>query len=416
MAHLELTDHRSPARRLLANRSVMLLWGGESISYFGDAFFNLAVVWTVYASTGSALQTALIQVVWQLSDALFAPIAGVVADRWDRTRIMVWTNLLAAVTVGGLALVVASSGMRLWAALVTIFLVNCLTTFLRPARASILPSLVDRALFSTMLGWFSTTREVATLLGTATAGVVVAAVGAVWALFIDALSFLVLTSLVALARLPGRAASSSPADARRETMLGDIREGWRVITERPIVHTLVWLSVLFNVASFMGPLYPQLVDERLNAGAAAFGMLGAASAAAAIAAGASAGVIERRFGAGRTVAWGWGVAGVSTVGVALSTSLPLTIALDAVNAFGITVGSVASGALSTLLIPEEYRGRTFGITRSLSVMAIPPSALAGGWLADRIGVLPLFVFGGLYMFVLAILAWSNPQMRSARIA
>lgn len=415
MEHRELTDQRSPARRLLTNRPVMLLWGGEAISYVGDAFFNLAVVWTVHASTGSALQTALIQVVWQVSDALFGPIAGVVADRWDRQRIMVWTNLLAAVVVGGLALVATLSGMRLWAALLAIFLINCLTTFLRPARASVLPAIVDRTLFSTVLGWFSTTRELAGLVGSAAAGVVVAAVGVVWALLIDAVSFLVLTGLVALAHLPGHPPPSPPNDSKRDSLWSSLRDGWQVIAERPIVHAIVRLSVLVNVASFMGPLYPVLVDERLNAGAAAFGVLGAASAAAALVAGATAGAIERRLGAGQTLAWGWGVSGVSTVGVALSTSLPLTIALDAVNAFGITVGSVASGALSTLLIPDQYRGRTFGIIRSLSVMAIPPSAVIGGWLADIVGALPLFVFGGLYMLGLALLAWSKPEIRSARI-
>jgi MFS transporter, DHA3 family, macrolide efflux protein len=393
----------------------MLLWGGESISHFGDAFFNIAVVWTVYASTGSALQTAMIQVVWQLSDALFGPIAGVIADRWDRKRIMVWTNLLAAVVVGALAVVVALSDMRLWAALGAIFLINCLTTFLRPARASVLPSIVDRTLFTTVLGWFSTTREVATLLGQAAAGMIIAAAGVVWALVIDGLSFLALTGMVAMLRLPPHPSSLATTDSKREALSRDLRESWQVIAERPVVRALVWLSVLVNVAAFMGPLYPQLVDERLDAGATAYGVLSAASVAAAIVAGAAAGRIERRFGAGPTVAWGWAVAGICILGVAFSTSLPLTVVLDAMNAFGLTVSGVASGALSTLLIPDQYRGRTFGIIRSLSVVAIPPSALLGGWLADMFGVMPLFAFGGLYMLALAGLAWIKPELRSARI-
>ncbi len=415
MEHVEATSEQSPARRLLTNRPVMLLWGGESISYFGDAFFNLAVGWTVYASTGSSLKTALIQVVWQLSDALFGPIAGVVADRADRKRIMIWTNLLAAVVVGTLGLVIAVSGIRLWAALGAVFLINCLTTFLRPARASVLPEIVDRALYTRVLGWFSMTREVATLLGQAIAGVVVATAGIVWALLVDALSFLVLTGLVALVRIPRHPASPPTTDSKRAALWHDLREGWQVITDRPVVRSLVWLSVLVNVAAFMGPLYPQLVDERLHAGAAALGVLGAASAAAGIVAGAVSGAIERRFGAGRTVAWGWAVAGTSILGIAFSTSLPLTVVLDALAAFGITVSGIAGGALSMLLIPEQYRGRTFGIIRSLSVVAIPPSALLGGWLADMLGVLPLFAFGGTFMLALAAVAWFNSRLRSARI-
>lgn len=405
----------SPFRQVIGNRPVLLLWSGESISYFGDALFNIAVVWAVYASTGSALQTALIQVVWQLSDALFGPIAGVVADRWDRKRIMVWTNLLAAVVVGVLSLIITISGMQLWAALGAIFLINCLTTFLRPARASVLPTLVDRTLFTTVLGWFSMSREVATLLGQAVAGVIIAVAGIGWALTVDALSFLILAALVALLRIPQHRVHSPGRGAMRDGIWHDLREGWQVIADQPVVRALVWLSVLVNVASFLGPLYPRLVDERLNAGAAAFGILSATSVAAAIAAGAVAGPIERRFGAGRTVAGGWALAGIATVGVGFSTVLPLTVILDGVNAFGITISGVASGALSTLLIAEQYRGRTFGIIRSLSVLAIPPSALLGGWLADKVGVLPLFTFGGLYLVAVAGLAWRNAEVRSAHV-
>ncbi len=83
----------SSYRRLLGNRTLMLLWGGETVSIFGDAFFNLAVLWVVYSQSNSAFQTALVGVVWHLSDIVFGPLAGILADRLDRKRIMVATNL-----------------------------------------------------------------------------------------------------------------------------------------------------------------------------------------------------------------------------------------------------------------------------------------------------------------------------------
>jgi MFS family permease len=83
--------------------------------------------------------------------------------------------------------------------------------------------------------------------------------------------------------------------------------------------------------------------------------------------------------------------------------------------FGLTVGSVSMGALVQALIPEDYRGRVWGITGSLAVMAIPLSALIGGWLADILGVAPLFATGGVVIIGVAALAWSNRHMRTARI-
>ncbi len=88
----------------------MLLWSGQSVSYFGDAFFNLAVMWVVWSETQSTLQTAIIQAVWHIPDITFAPLAGVLADRWDRKAIMVTTNVGAAAVVGAVALVVVLVG------------------------------------------------------------------------------------------------------------------------------------------------------------------------------------------------------------------------------------------------------------------------------------------------------------------
>ena len=93
-------------RRLFRNRAFVLLWGGQTVSVFGDAFFNLAVMWVVWSETQSTLQTAIIQAVWHIPDVIFAPLAGVLTDRWDRKAIMVTTSLAAAGVVGAVALLV----------------------------------------------------------------------------------------------------------------------------------------------------------------------------------------------------------------------------------------------------------------------------------------------------------------------
>lgn len=414
----------SAYRRLLRNRALRLLWTGEAVSVFGDAFFNLTVVWVIYAQSRSALQTAIVQVVWQLADFLFGPVAGVLADRWDRKRIMVVTNLLAAAVVGAVAIGVATRGylppVHAYAA---IFALNGLTAFLKPARAALMPAVVGRELLATATGLFSTIRQAVTLLGDALAGAIVAVAGAVWAVAIDALSFVFVALCIAAARLPGHARRAAPVE--REPAKGraallpafrdELRGGWRIMMERPVVRAMVRLGALVNVASFLGPLYPALVGERLHAGAAAYGALGAASVGGAMVGGALAGPLERRWGAGRVLAAGWGVAGACVIGMAASPWLALTLVLAATNACALTAGGVAMGAAMTALVPDEYRGRVAGLTTAVAVVAIPVSALLGGWLADMIGVAPLFSFGGLWILGVAGLAWSDPHVRAARL-
>ena len=87
-------------RSLLKNQTLMLLWSGKAISVIGDAFFDLAVMWVVYVQSQSILQSATVGIIIHLSTAFFSPIAGALADRWDRKAILWVTNVLSAVVIG----------------------------------------------------------------------------------------------------------------------------------------------------------------------------------------------------------------------------------------------------------------------------------------------------------------------------
>jgi RNA polymerase sigma factor (sigma-70 family) len=188
----------------------------------------------------------------------------------------------------------------------------------------------------------------------------------------------------------------------------------RLIADQPVVRAMVWLAMLINVASFLGPLYPALVSQRLHGNAAALGMIEAAGVVGGMG-GALAGVMERRLGAGHLLATGWGLAGACTLGMSVSLWLPMTAALVAAMVFGFTMGSVSMGALTQALIPDIYRGRVWGLTGSLAVISIPFSTLIGGWLADIMGVAPLFAGGGIWIVGVAAMAWFNKHVRTARI-
>ena len=122
-------------------------------------------------------------------------------------------------------------------------------------------------------------------MAAATAGLLIAAAGAVWALAVDAATFLFVSLCVALARLPGRAstaASEAGGWLSARGIAGDLRDGWRRASHYPAVFALLWLGALINVASLVGPLWPALVQERLGGGAEVYGLLLATSAGGAM--------------------------------------------------------------------------------------------------------------------------------------
>jgi MFS transporter, DHA3 family, macrolide efflux protein len=408
-------------RRLFSNRAFVLLWSGQAVSTFGDAFFNLAVLWIVYSQSQSILQTAIVQVVWHLADIIVAPLAGVSADRWDRKRIMVVTNLLAAGIVGVFAAIMSVQGQISPVVIfIAVFCLNSLTAFFVPARYSVMPTVVGRDLLATAGGLFTSAGQVASLAGNALAGVLISTANAVWALVVDAVSFMFVALCIAMAHFPSH--TRSPAHTgvstrlpRHLSIFHDIIDGWRAIATQPIAKALVWLIMLINVTSFLGPLYPALIAERLGGGAAAYGILQAMAVVGGIVGGALAGTIERRFGAGYTLISGWASAGFCTLGIAASVSLPVTIVLEAILVFGLTVGSVSLSALIQAIIPDAYLGRVGGITRAVAVIAIPLSTLIGAWLADILGPVPLFTLGGFWILGVTSLALMNRHIRQARI-
>ena len=107
-----------------------------------------------------------------------------------------------------------------------VFLLNRLNTFSGPAQASLMPEVVGRDLLATAGGLFTTVGNVASLAGSALAGIVVAGVGGAWAVVGDAVSFLVAAVSIMVARLPARTIEISPSPAeKRPSLLREIREG-----------------------------------------------------------------------------------------------------------------------------------------------------------------------------------------------
>ncbi|HLG65470.1 MAG TPA: MFS transporter [Ktedonosporobacter sp.] len=408
--------------RLLRNRSFTLVWSGQTISTLGDTFFNLAVMWVIYAQSGSALQTALISVIWHISSIVFGPFAGAVADRWDRKYIMVMTNAVSALVVGIVAAVILARGMAAPALIfVTVFLINTLNTFLSPARFSIMPEIVGLDLMATASGLSSSAGQVASLIGSALAGIVIFIVGAAWAVAIDAFSFACAAICIAIAHLPLKQ-PISPDDGSRSSfwqeilsLFPTIGEGWKTIAKKPLLRAVMLIAILINVATFMGPLIPALVRQRLHGGAEVYGLLEAGSVVGAILGGVLAGLIERRIGAGRLLIIGWALSGLCTIGVAFSTSVPFTVLLEFGSSLCMLLGTISVEASLPALVPEEYRGRLFGTIGALAVLLIPLSALLGGWLTDLLGVVPLFAFGGIWVLAVATLALANQHIRAVRL-
>lgn len=178
------------------------LWLGQVITQIGDRALSLALGYFVFRETGSVTATALLALAGYLPGLLFGSFAGVLADRWDRRRVLLVSQLLQGVVI--LALLLATQPGWLWVAYAVMFTELTLSLLALPAGGALLPSLVGEARLARANATLSVGTTVARLLGPPLGGLLVAQAGVKGVVVFDALTFL------------GGRASRRPAPPRPE--------------------------------------------------------------------------------------------------------------------------------------------------------------------------------------------------------
>ncbi|HKP77391.1 MAG TPA: MFS transporter, partial [Longimicrobiaceae bacterium] len=213
--------------RALSSRNYRLYFFGQGISLVGTWMTRIATSWLVYRLTGSSLLLGVVSFAGQIPTFVLAPFAGVLVDRVNRHRMLVWTQVLAMLqsfAMAGLALAGIITVPEVIALALFQGLVNA---FDMPSRQAFLVEMVDRREdLGNAIALNSSLVNGARLLGPSIGGILIAAVGEGWCFFIDGASYLAVIASLMMMRV--RPAAGRPAAAGRG--LHALREGWRYVT------------------------------------------------------------------------------------------------------------------------------------------------------------------------------------------
>ena len=230
------------------NRSFGSLWTGQLLSGLGNWLLIVAVPVYVFRVTASSTDTGLATVAETLPLVALGPFAGVFADRWSRRRIMIGTNLLAAVFVA--LLLLASGRGQLWLILLAIFAESCAGAFFGPAYRGVVPAVVGRGQdLDAANAWSAISGGIVRLAGAPLGGVLYAVGGFRLPVALDAASYLVAALSVwpvRVARPPGR---RRPADsfglAAARAIVREQRAGVSSLRADRVLTVLLTASALF---------------------------------------------------------------------------------------------------------------------------------------------------------------------------
>ena len=208
---LESTKPSQPPRglratvRALRHRNFQLFFSGQLISLVGTWMQNIAQDWLVYRLTGSSLLLGIVGFAGQIPVFLLAPVAGIVADRFNRRHTVIATqacSMVLALTLAGLTL---THTVRIWEIMVLASLLGTVNAFDIPARQTFLIDMVGREDLFNAIALNSSMFNSARIIGPAIAGILVATIGEGWCFFSNGVSYIAVITGLLLMRLPKQA-------------------------------------------------------------------------------------------------------------------------------------------------------------------------------------------------------------------
>lgn len=367
--------------RSFAIANYRLWFAGAVVSNVGTWMQRIGQDWLVLTELTDDDATAVgVTMALQFGpQLLLLPLTGLVADRMDRRRLLMLTQISMAALAVGMAAVTLTGVVTLWMVFAFALALGVAAAFDAPARQAFVSDLVPASHLSNAVALNSASFNGARLVGPAVAGVLVALAGAGWVFLINAVTFGAV--IVSLALLKVRDFTKRNKVPRER---GQLLSGFRYVRRRSDIVLVLTMVAILGTLGFNFPIFISAMARiEFGEGAGEFGVLSSV-----VALGSVAGALlsaRRERARLRTVTLASAGFGASMLAAALMPN-PLTfgVVLVLVGFSGLTAMATANGYVQTTTAPA-MRGRVMGLYLAVFLGGTPIGAPLTGWVADAFG-------------------------------
>lgn len=377
----------NPAHKFSGLKSFLVLWGGQSVSALGSAMTNFALIIWAYRQQGTASSITLLSFFTYLPSILFCFVAGTLADKWNKKRIMLLSDLVAALgTVTVFALSTAGR-LQIWHLYAVNFLNSFMNAFQAPASYVAVSLLAPKEQYTRVSGLQSFSNSVVTVATPALATAVLALGGLHTVLIIDLATFLAaFVSLAFFIRIP-QATVPEKKEEKEEGFWHGCLTGLRFLREhRPVLDIILFFSFI-NLLSYITGfgILPAMILARSGDSQAALGMVSSAMGLGTLLGSALVTLRKPAKNRARVVLVSCGISFLlCDILWALGQSVPVWV-------FAAFAGNLPlpflNANLSTIMrtkVPTQLHGRVFSTRDTLQYCTIPLGLFLGGFLADHV--------------------------------
>lgn len=412
----DTAENPMPRFGALGYPNYRLFWIANVARVFGLQFRFIGAGWLTHLLDPSPVWLGVVGVAAAVPTILLSVPAGVIADRFDNRKVMVWSQALSAICMFVLAGLIWADLANVWIVVIWSVVVGSLMALANPAQNAILPRLIEMRAVASAVAYTSGIWNVMRIVGPAGAGLLIAVIGPKWAFGVTGVAFVVSTLLLMAIRL-------APLERRSRQQSGGMLDGFRYIMRNDMFFATIGLSFF---TSLFGTSYIVLLPDFtsiLHTGPEGFGYMEAAAGVGSLL-GTIAIVRFAKSATGPVMLGGAAAFGVLIALFAASDTLPMALVFlflgGVASSFYLNIGMTSL----QLQVPDELRGRVMGIwsmTYFLSAVGGLPAGIAAVWLGTPIAVglaaLSVTAFAlVLYVAVPSLRRMSNDRSSEARTA
>ncbi len=390
-------------------RDFRLMWVGACMSSIGTWMQIVAQGWLIYRLSHSASLLALDQFLGGIPIFLFSLIGGVVADRIERRKILLFSQYVQMASAALLTVLVATGAVHVWHILCLSFVSGLAQAFGGPAYQALIPTLVQRDDMPNAIALNSIQFNMAVIIGPALAGQALAKLGETWCFGLNALSFLapILSLSIITARyLPERTTDS---------MFGSLKQGIAFVRKQESMEALIVLAFCMTALSMpMRTYIPVFVKDIFHRGPETYGNLlsfmGMGSICGSLVIAGRGNIRNKgRVALVMLLCLGAGIAGFS-----LSRWLPLSYAMLVLVGISMMAVFATVSSLVQLITTNEMRGRVMSVYNCAFRGGMPMGNLLSGWLVP-VFTAPIVVGINGLLLILVALYFLFVQRRMAQL-
>ena len=395
----------------LAHRNFRLFFIGQGISLVGTWMQNVGEGWLILTLTNSPFYVGLTAALSSLGVLLFSLYAGVVADRVDKRRVIIFMQLAFMIEAFTVAILVWTGVIAVWQVLVLATVLGIASAFDIPMRQSFIVEMVGKDDLMNAIALNSSLFNGARVIGPAIAGFLIGALGIAWCYFLNGLSYIAVIAGLLLMRLP---ATIRPA--RTTSTWGGFREVLTFLRGDRGIRSLMIQTAILSVFGFPYiAMMPVFARDVLHRGAAGYGALTSSIGIGAVIGALGIALSATRLRArGRLMLVGGTAFGILLILFSASRVLALSMVLLALAGCAMIVNNSITNTLLQTAAPDHLRGRIMGFYSFVFVGMAPFGAFLFGLVAEHVGVPHTLAAGGaIVALAVVITAIRVPELRQA---